>query len=169
VQSVNEAGRVNLSSIPLTGGHKPQPFLGGDFDQAQGQFSPDGRFVAYVSNESGRPEVYVRPFEKGEEKWQISSSGGVSPRWRRDGRELFYVAPDGAITAAAVRLAPRFSASPPVSLFRTTIRPVNFNFYGGAAPYDVSRDGNRFLVNTVEKPGSIAPLRAILNWQPPAK
>ncbi len=169
VQSVNEAGRVGLSSIPLTGEHKPQPFLGGDFDQAQGQFSPDGRFVAYVSNESGRPEVYVRPFPKGEEKWQISSSGGVSPRWRRDGRELLYVAPDGAITAVAVRLGPRFSASPPVSLFRTTIRPVNFNFYGGAAPYDVSRDGNRFLVNTVEKPGSVAPLRAILNWQPPAK
>jgi uncharacterized protein (DUF736 family) len=93
----------------------------------------------------------------------------VSPRWRRDGRELFYVAPDGTLTAVAVSLAPHFSASPPVPLFKTTIRPVNFNFYGGAASYDVSHDGNRFLVNAIEKPEMVAPLRAILNWQPPAK
>ncbi len=169
MQSVNEAGGVGLSFLPLAGEREVQPFLEGEFDNAQGQFSPDGRFVAYTSNESGRPEVYVRPFPKGEEKWQISSAGGAWPRWRRDGREIFYVAPDGTITAVAVSLGPRFSASPPVPLFKTTIRPLSFNQYGGAAPYDISRDGSRFLVNTVEKPGAVAPLRAILNWQPPAK
>ncbi len=167
LQSVNDAGRVGLSSLSLAGGRNVRPYLEGDFDQAQGQFSPDGRFVAYVSNESGRAEVYVRAFPEGEERWQVSSSGGASPRWRRDSRELFYVAPDGAITAVEVSLAPRFAASPPRALFTTTIRPVNFNFYGGAAPYDVSRDGSRFLVDTVETPGTVAPLRVILNWQPP--
>jgi eukaryotic-like serine/threonine-protein kinase len=139
-----------------------------EFPAAQGQFSPDSRFVAYSSGESGRPEVYVRPFPEGAEKWQVSSAGGASPRFRRDGRELYYVAPDGTLMAVAVALSPRFEAAPPVALFKTTITPTNYNFYGGAAPYDVSRDGTRFLVNAIARPGTTPSLNLILNWAPPS-
>jgi eukaryotic-like serine/threonine-protein kinase len=167
LQSINEAGKVVLSSVNLSGDRKAQPFSPSEFDVAQGQFSPDTRFVAYASNESGRPEIYVRPFPAATGKWQISPGGGASPRWRRDGRELVYVAPEGTLMAAAVKLDPVFEAGSPVALFRTSLTPTNFNFYGGSAPYDVSSDGSRFLVNTVARPGTAVPLNVILNWAPP--
>jgi hypothetical protein len=157
---------VGLSFVPLSGPAEVRPFVQGEFSAGQGQFSPDSRFVAYASGESGRSEVFVRPFPEGTEKWQVSSAGGSSPRFRRDGRELYYIAPDGTLMAVAVRLSPRFEAAPPVALFKTTITPTNFNFYGGAAAYDVNRDGTRFLVNAIARPGSAPSLNVILNWSP---
>ena len=91
--------------LPLFGEHKPFPFVNTSFDEALGQFSPDGRWVAYHSNESGRHEVYVQPFPGPGGKWQISTSGGIEPRWRRDGKELFYIAPDGKLMAAPIQSA----------------------------------------------------------------
>jgi Tol biopolymer transport system component len=166
LQSISNAGVVGLSFVPLSGHGEMRPFVQNDFSVGQGQFSPDSRFVAYSSGESGRSEIFVRPFPDGTEKWQVSSAGGSSPRFRRDGRELYYVAPDGMLMAVALSLSPRFEAAPPVALFKTTITATNFNFYGGAAAYDVNRDGSRFLINTIARPGSTPSLNLILNWAP---
>ena len=101
---------------------KVTPFLHGEFDENTGDFSPDGRWVAYESNESGRYEIYVQPFPGPGGKWQVSTNGGTAPVWRRDGKELFYVAPDRKLMAVPVKTgavfepetaAPLFESSPP--------------------------------------------------------
>ncbi len=83
---------------------KPYPFLGTEFIEGSGQFSPDGRWVAYQSNESGRSEVYVAPFPGPGGRWRISTAGGRLPRWRRDGKEIFYIAGNQMLTAAEIRV-----------------------------------------------------------------
>src|SRR5260370_34481237 len=80
--------------LPLAGDRKPFPFLSTQFSEAQGAFSPDGKWVAYQSNESGRYEIHVRPFPGPGGQWQVSTSGGISPRWRGGGEELYYISPD---------------------------------------------------------------------------
>jgi len=126
------------------------------------QLSPDSRWVAYASNETGRMEIYVSPFPSGNGKWQISSSGGQEPRWRQDGRELFYLSSDGKMMAAAVTASTSFAASSPVALFQTHRRqPISSQ---DAFSYDVSADGQRFLVATRMDEGNAAPLSVMLNW-----
>jgi len=95
---------ADLWALPLDGG-EPSAILVTPFDEVGGQFSPDGRWVAYTSNASGRNEIYVRPFPGSGEAVQVSASGGSQPRWRRDGHELFYVAPDGSVTSVLVTVA----------------------------------------------------------------
>jgi Tol biopolymer transport system component len=136
---------------------------------AQGQFAPGGAYVAYASSESGQLEVYVRPSGGGEGKWQISTGGGATPRFRRDGKELFYMDATGMLWAVPTRLAPTFEAGKPVALFRTSTKPTPPNYYGGAATYDVSPDGQRILVLAVTKPATAPPLNVILGWKPPAR
>jgi Tol biopolymer transport system component len=92
--------RSDLFALPLVGEPKPVPVATTSFDEVQGQFSPDGRWVAYASNESGPYEIYIRPFPSSGGKWQVSTGGGVAPRLRHDGHELFYVAPDNRMMAA---------------------------------------------------------------------
>ena len=152
-------------------------FLKTPFEERNGQFSPDGRWVAYESNESGRDEIYIRPFAgpaasgagapAASGQWQVSTTGGVFPRWRADGRELYYLAPNSALMAAPITVTGA-SVAPgaPVALFPTRI-------YGGGADggqgrnYDVTRDG-RFLINTVLDEAA-APITLIRNWNPEAK
>ena len=126
------------------------------------QFSPDGRFVAYVSNESGSMEVYVSPFPSMTSKWQVSSRGGEEPRWRQDGSELFYLSPDGELMAVKVTAASGFEAGSPVALFQVHRRqPVaSYDLFS----YAVSSDGNRFLIATKLDEASAAPLSVFLNW-----
>ncbi len=131
------------------------------------QFSSDGRWVAYQTDESGRFEVVVQSFPDAGGKWQVSTAGGAAPRWRADGKELYFLAPDATMMAAPVTAAgTSFAAGTPVALFPARIRG------GGAVatdrpPYAVARDG-RFLVNqTVADAG--APITLILNWNPDAK
>ena len=112
-------------------------------DESQAQLSPDGRLIAYASTESGRPEVYVQTFPPTGAKWQVSTEGGEQPRWRRDGRELFYVAADKKLMSAGVRAVTGFDADPPKPLFDTTM-PVGY--LGVSQEYDVSRDGQRVLI-----------------------
>jgi eukaryotic-like serine/threonine-protein kinase len=130
-----------------------------------GQFSPDGKWVAYASNETGKWEIYVTSFPDARGKWQISSSGGEQPRWRGDGKELFYLSSDGKMMAAPVTTGTHFDAGAPVVLFQSTPRqPVMvYDLF----VYDVSRDGQRFLINTQVKQADSAPMSVILNW--PAK
>jgi hypothetical protein len=130
-----------------------------------GQFSPDGKWVAYASNESGKWEIYVTSFPNARGRWQISSGGGEQPRWRGDGKELFYLSLDGKMMAAPLTTGAHFDAGTPVVLFQGTPRQPILVY--DLFVYDVSRDGQRFLINTQVKQADSAPMSVILNW--PAK
>jgi serine/threonine protein kinase/Tol biopolymer transport system component len=126
------------------------------------QFSPDGRWMAYASNETGSMEIYVSPFPSVNGKWQVSSAGGQEPRWRQDGKELFYLSAEGKMMAAAVTAGTSFEAGSPVSLFQTHPRqPVSAS---DVFSYDVSGDGQRFLILSKVDEANPAPLSVLLNW-----
>jgi Tol biopolymer transport system component len=95
---------TDLWVLPTMGERKPFAVLKGRFDEIEGQFSPDAQWLAYASNESGRDEIYIRTFPQAGGTWQVSVWGGSQPRWRRDGRELFYVAPDNRLMAVPIRV-----------------------------------------------------------------
>ncbi|MGA2345562.1 MAG: protein kinase [Candidatus Sulfotelmatobacter sp.] len=130
-----------------------------------GQFSPDGKWAAYASNESGKWEIYVTSFPDARGRWQVSSGGGEQPRWRGDGKELFYLSSDGKMMAAPVTTGAHFDAGTPVILFQSTPRQPILVY--DLFVYDVSRDGQRFLINTQVKQASTTPMSVVLNW--PAK
>jgi serine/threonine protein kinase/Tol biopolymer transport system component len=149
----------NLFVLPLFGDRKPFPFLKTQFNGVSAQFSPDGHWVAYQSNESGKFEVYVAPFPGPGGKWQISTGGGSLPRWRRDGTEIFYLDPDNNLMAAAVNGKGRiFDVGAVKPLLGTHAAQ------GGRYRYDVSADGQRFLVNTLPEQTASAPITVVLNW-----
>jgi Tol biopolymer transport system component len=126
------------------------------------QFSPDGKWVAYASNETGSWEIYVSPFPATNSKWQVSSGGGEEPRWRRDGKELFYLSAEGKMTAVTVKTGSTFESRSPVALFQTHLRqPISAIHM---VSYDVSGDGQRFLINAKVDEPNAAPLSVILNW-----
>jgi serine/threonine protein kinase/Tol biopolymer transport system component len=149
--------------VSASDGRKPVPFARSEFVEDQGVFSPDGRWVAYISNQSGAYEVYVRGFTSDFSSGSasvggstpISRRGGTSPRWRRDGRELFYLAADGKMMAVDVRPGPEFQAGIPAPLFQTA---------PGTVVGDVSADGRRFLLVTPVGPSASAPFTVVLNW-----
>jgi eukaryotic-like serine/threonine-protein kinase len=126
------------------------------------QFSPDGKWVAYASNETGKWQIYVTSFPEAHGTWQISTAGGEQPRWGSDGKELFYLSSDYKMMATPVSTGPNFDSGQPVALFQTTPRqPVSFN---DLFVYDVSRDGQRFLINTAVKEAATSPMSVVLNW-----
>jgi hypothetical protein len=132
-----------LPLVPTTGGRALSPLIKTSFAEQNAEVSPDGRWVAYQSNESGRDEVYVRPFPGVDEgRWLVSTNGGRKPTWARNGTELFYVAPDGAIMAARVGAASSWSNAPAAQIVAAGY------FDGGEVmrTFDVSADGSRFLV-----------------------
>ena len=151
----------------MDGDGKPFPVVQTNFDEQRAQFSPDGNWIAYQSDESGRDEIYVQPFPGPGSKWPISTSGGTQVRWRRDGKELFYVALDGRLMAVPIRIASNAQApevGAPVALFAPPL--------GGAVQqadfrhqYMVSADGQRFLIATVGEEAT-SPITVILNWKP---
>jgi len=164
----NEQGRgYDLWALPMNGDRTPFPVIHTRYDEAGGQFSPDGRWLGYHSNESGRYEIYVQPFPGPGGKWQISTDGGTQVRWSRNGKELFYVAPDGKLMAVPITISSDSQtvlAGRSVPLFETRI--------GGAVGqsgitnhlYTVARDGQRFLMNTFTEEAS-SPIMVILNWR----
>jgi Tol biopolymer transport system component len=154
----------DLEVLPLDGDRMPRPFLSTPFTEQQGQFSPDGRWVAYQSNESGQFEIYVRPFPGPGGQWQVSTTGGISPRWRHDGKELYYLSPAGQLMAAAVAASAKtFASEAPVVLFNAPV--VNGGTPGDFRPqYDVAADG-RFLINTIVDQ-TVAPITLLLHWTP---
>jgi Tol biopolymer transport system component/predicted Ser/Thr protein kinase len=135
--------------------------VGGPGDQIHAAVSPDRRWLAYVSNETGRYEVYVKPYD-GQDRWQVSAGGGVQPRWRADTRELYFLRPEGALCAVAVASGTQFEAGPPAVLWRATLWDITNGAYWH---YSASADGSRFLVNTVME--RAAPLfHVVVNWRP---
>jgi hypothetical protein len=127
-----------------------------------GQFSPDGKWVAYASNETGKWQIYVTSFPDARGKWQVSTSGGEQPRWRGDGKELFYIGLDGKMMVALVTTGANFDASTPGALFQAGVRPAISS--NDTFDYDVSRDGQRFLIITQAKTGESQPISVIVNW-----
>jgi len=156
----------HLWVLQTEGDRKPIPFLRSEFNEFLGQLSPDSHWMAFTSDRSGRREVYVRPFPPGEGEWPISTAGGRAPRWRGDGKELFYEAADGQMMAVAVKKAvpgtkPFFEVDAPMALFSAHI------MQGGTESfeYDVTADGKRFLINTPSGPDAAStPLTVVTNW-----
>lgn len=149
----NSAGTSNdVWVLPLSGERKPYPFLQTAVAENWAAFSPDGKWVAFSSTETGQAEVYVTPFPAGGRRWRVSTDGGSQARWRRDGREIFYLAPDRMLMAAAVSgQGAEFTVGPVERLFE-------FRFpYGQYHAFDVSADGQRFLLNRlIVSPGGAA-------------
>jgi len=149
---------------PLFGDRKPFPYLQSQYEEYHARVSPDGRWMAYVSNESGRYEVYVQSFPEPRGKWLISTNGGVQPRWRHDGRELFYIALDETLMAVPVRGETALEAGTPVVLFDTNLAYGTTVTFARAQQYDVSPDGQRFLVNQVYESADTPPINVVVNW-----
>jgi Tol biopolymer transport system component len=160
-ESLGSNRTSDLFILPLTGDRKSFPLLQTQFGGTEdGQISPDGRWVAYGSNESGKNEVYVAPFPGPGGKWQISTAGGTKPRWRHDGSEIFYLTPDSKLMVASVSgKGAGFDVGVVKQLFATRI--VTF---AGFYQYDVSADGQRFLINTTPEQSASAPITVVLNW-----
>jgi Tol biopolymer transport system component len=145
------SGRLSIGSgrPDSAEGREPVPFLHSDFNESQGQFSPDSRWIAYVSDESGSQQVYVQSFPTLGGQRQISTEGGTQPRWRRDGKELFYLAPDRKLMAVTVKPGATLEADAPRALVQTEL-----NVTALRQSYGVSADGRRFLLNTSLEAGS---------------
>ena len=150
----------DLWTLPMMGDNKPAPYFRAEFDSFQAQFSPDGRWIAYASNESNRYEVYVQPFPLSSGRWQISTHGGTQPQWRRDGTELYYLAPDRKLMAVGVKSGATLEPGPPKPLFQTQVTglvDVRNHYVPGAG-------GQRFLVNSIVGEGASTPIAVALNW-----
>jgi hypothetical protein len=157
------AAKGQVLALPLIGDRKPfavtqtQP----EFVTFTAKFSPDGRWLAYSSNESGRPEVYVMPFRGGSGKWQISSAGGALPLWRRDGKELFFWSPDNTLMAVSIMVRPSaIEVGAAHVLFRCN-NPIGI--VGAVSPYDVTADGQRFVLITTPQQ-TLRSITLVTNW-----
>ncbi len=157
----------DLWALPVAGDRKPFPVVQSAFSETHAQFSPDGRWVVYASNETGLKEVYARPFRPSQpasslisETVQITGGGGSHPRWRRDGRELFYLSPESRIMAVPVTIGPNLEVGKSKFLFQVRGgRPFDDILYD----YDVTADGQRFLFNlSIE--GAVSPITVVVNW-----
>jgi Tol biopolymer transport system component len=147
----------DIWALPLSGERKPFPVIQTKFDESQGTFSPDVRWIAYTSDEAGQYDVYVQPFLRAGGKQRISPNGGRNPRWRVDGKELFYLDAAGTMMAVPMDLTAPSPAGLPGPLFPTGVVSRNNT-------YAVTRDGQRFLVNGPQSVGPPAPLTVIVNW-----
>ena len=157
--------RMDVYAFPLFGERKEYPILNSPFDEQNVAVSPDGHWLVYASDESGAYELYVQPFSAdgrlGADKQRISSKGGKFPVWRRDGKELFFIAPDGQMMSSAIRATEqKFEFDIPKALFKTRMLSQIVNFH----EFDVSPDGQRFLIGTVIGDTKASAPTVLLNW-----
>ena len=150
-----QSGLFHIWLLPLSGDRKPFPWLGTRFHETSPRFSPDSRWIAFESNESGSPEVYAALTEGAKNKRRISPAGGRLPRWRADGRELYYLAPDGTLMAVPIQPGPGLETGAPLPLFRADPQIEN---------YDPAPDGSRFLAIAPVERVRESPIRVIANW-----
>ena len=158
---------TDIWSLPMAGTHEPTPLLKTKFNEGQAVLSADGKWMAYTSDESGRLEVYVQTIPATGERWQVSTGGGRQPRWRHDGRELFFLSPSAAIMSVATQpSAGGFHVDPPKQLFQTRvgIQPDDLNPGADVSQFGVSPDGQRFLVFNLSATADTEPLTVVLNW-----
>jgi Tol biopolymer transport system component len=141
--------------LPLSGGAKPYSLIKGISGLSEARFSTDGRWVAFVSTETGREEVYVTRFDRPDEKWRVSTNGGSAPRWRHNAAEIFYRSADLRLMTAKINSSEKVEVSTPEQLFK--VDPLSFD-------YDVAPDGKRFLFVTAAPGTQSIPFTVILNW-----
>jgi Tol biopolymer transport system component len=154
--------RNDIWVFPLFGDRKPFPFLQTQFDELHAVFSPDGHWLAYESNESGKYEVYIAPFPGAGGKWQVSQGGGVQPQWSRDGASLFFLASGGKFMQVGVKAkGSAMDIGIPRQLFEA--RSIAQGGPLGHA-YSVAPDGRRFLFNMAQEGGNAVPLTLVVNW-----
>jgi eukaryotic-like serine/threonine-protein kinase len=146
--------------LPMDGSRKPFPYLQTKYFENDSQIAPNGKWLAYSSDESGRFEVYVQSFPSPGNKIQISTNGGVCSKWRKDGKELFYISPDKKIMSVTINDGTNFEPSVPKALFQTQI----VSNIESRNHYVVTADGQRFLVNTLLKEIATAPINVVVNW-----
>jgi eukaryotic-like serine/threonine-protein kinase len=156
--NISAKGDIDVRVLPLFGDREPIPFAQTEFAEYAGHFSPNGRWLAYVSNESGKDEVYVRPFPSGA-GIRVSTSGGTQPRWPRHAKELFYQGLDGKLMAVEVTAGKKFEAGTPRALFQMRLA-MDFDF----SPYTVTADGQRFLISTPVGEAASPTITVVLNW-----
>jgi hypothetical protein len=159
--STNRETGKDIWLLPMTGARTPVPFLVTPYNEIQAQVSPDGRWLAYASDESGSWEVYVQAFPGGGGKRAISVGGGAQPKWRGDGGELFYLGADHRLMAVAVSDAPIPGFGRPTPLFRA---PVSGDLNAYRSHYAVSADGDRFLIDTLDASTNREPITLLVNW-----
>jgi len=161
-------GNWNLWTLPLSGDRRPIPLAQSAFNEIEGVFSPDGKWLAYASDETGQYQVYVQAFQplgRTQGKWQVSNNGGTLPRWRGDGKELYYLAADRDVMAVPVKPGSRFQADVPKPLFRIRAPQYKDQDVMFDVPFAESGDGQRFLVKLAESKSPVVPLHVVLNWK----
>ena len=158
---INPGTGADLLAVPMVGDRRSIAVVQTPANEDQGQFSPDGHWVAYTSNESGPSEIYVIPFppSPGGGRWRVSQGGGVMPRWRRDGRELFYISPDSRMMAVDVGTSPVFRSGTPRALFQTDM--IDTRIRTGPMSWDIAPDGRFLIISESSVDTSIA---LVLNW-----
>jgi Tol biopolymer transport system component/predicted Ser/Thr protein kinase len=162
-------GDLWLLRVDGSGEHKPTPYLQTVADERKARFSPDGKYVAYQASESGPPQVYVQAFPATGAKWQVSNTGGTQPRWRRDGKELFYISMDLKVMAVPITLGGTVDVGAPVPLFSLPLFSLTIrgNIFDASFGVEPSNDGQRFLVAmpvSNEAATALTPLTVVTNW-----
>jgi len=160
----------DLWALPMTGDRKPEPYLQSPFVEGQARFSPNGRWVAYTSNESGRNEVFIQSFPASARKYPVSSNGGVQPRWRGDGKELYFLAGIVSPNVATVTAVDVIESKDTLAigaerpLFETTVQSK----VRERNTWEVTPDGQRFLINRSDQADSVLtrPITVVVNWKP---
>jgi Tol biopolymer transport system component len=142
-----------------------RPLIATSSNESGAALSPDGRWIAYQSDESGTDEIYVQTFPAGNERQQVSVGGGTQPRWRGDGKELFYISPDRKVMAVDIPAGKELEAGKPHALFQTRILPL----VEARNHYDVTSDGQRFVVNSRRPEDATLPITVVLGWAPEPK
>ena len=157
LSALRHAAGHDLWMLSPSGEDQSFAFLATEFEENQGHFSPDGNWVAYMSDKSGTNDVYLTPFPKAARERKISTAGGREPRWRGDGKELYFIAPDGTLMAVSVRVGETVELGSPLPLFK-------MDEFGGNFDYDAAKDGQRFLVLVPSGERSQATITVTTNW-----
>src|SRR6185369_687332 len=159
-RSENSQTGLDMQMLTMRGADvSSAQYIATNADESQAQFSPDGRYVAYASSESGGIEVYVQPFPATGAKWQVSTGGGEQPRWRSDGEELFYLSADKRLMAVPLRKGASFDAGTPQPLFATT---MSVGYLGVSQAYDVTRDGSKFVIAASDPATPVSPITVVV-------
>jgi eukaryotic-like serine/threonine-protein kinase len=167
--TVNPETKGDVWMLPVQGDQKPVPVVRTAFDEFDAAFSPDGKWISYTSDETGRTEVYIQELSPdpnaGASRWQVSTSGGYRLRWRRDRRdvnEVFYVTSNGVLMAVPLKMERTVTVGAPNRLFQTDLQPSTS--ITGVPGYAVSRDGQRFLLEIPSQEQSTGPVEVVFNW-----